>query len=148
MLDRFLMRTQAYRSLHPIARQLFTEISYFYDGSNNGQIFVSVRQAAEWLGVTKTTAAKYIRQLEDRGFIICMQRGHFDWKAGTATTWRLTHFPTGQERASKEYMKWRADEKNTVPKNSRHGPKNYDRKSNATGKLGNNGTKNYDRFER
>jgi hypothetical protein len=61
-----------------------------YNGQNNGQISLSVRQAASEIGCCLNHAADLLHELEEAGFIAATQRGAFSWKKRHATTWRLT----------------------------------------------------------
>lgn len=120
------MDTPAYRLMSVYGRALLVEIRRLYNGSNNGKIGMSVRQAADRLNCNKDTAAKALHELEAKGWIRLATKGSFDWKARTATTWRLTNQPIGlgvDIPATKEYASWRPDEKqNTVPRRRTNGP--------------------------
>jgi hypothetical protein len=91
------MDSAAYRDLSGNARSIYIEIKRRYNGSNNGFIVYSVRQAADALKIGKTTAAKAFRELISHGFIVAEQRGAFHWKIDVsgerhrpASEWRLT----------------------------------------------------------
>jgi hypothetical protein len=113
------MDSAAYRDLSGNARSIYIEIKRRYNGSNNGFIVYSVRQAADALKIGKTTAAKAFRELISHGFIVAEQRGAFHWKIDVsgerhrpASEWRLTAYPsdraTGHESRyqTKEFMRW------------------------------------------
>jgi hypothetical protein len=111
-LYRWELQSAAYRSLSLRARCLLVELKALYNGSNNGELFLSVRDAAARLktGLHQATAA--FRELVDRGFIKPRQRGSFHWKQRHATSWLLTEYDddmTGHE-ATKEFMKWQPDD--------------------------------------
>jgi hypothetical protein len=115
-LYRWELESAAYRSLGLRARCLLVELKALYNGSNNGELFLSVRDAAARLktGLHQATAA--FRELADRGFIKPRQRGSFHWKQRHATSWLLTEFDddmTGH-KATKDFMKWQPD---GAPKN-------------------------------
>lgn len=75
--------------------------------SNNGSIFLSVRQAAEWTGLHPSTVVAAFRELDKLGFIKAVQRGHFDAKGGQATTWRLTWKPVaGTGPPTNDFLQW------------------------------------------
>jgi DNA-binding transcriptional MocR family regulator len=80
-----------------------------YNGYNNGEISMSVREAARLLHIAKDTATKAFRELEHKGFIECNQCGSFNWKAGKATTWILTEHAFDDELPSKEFASWRPE---------------------------------------
>ncbi len=125
----------AYRDLNANARAIYTAIKLRYNGSNNGLIVYSVRQAAGELKIGKTTAAKAFTDLQTHGFIVAEQRGAFHWKIDLtgrrhrpASEWRLTAYhsdrATGVERKypTKEFMRW-PENQNTVPLQVRMVPK-------------------------
>jgi hypothetical protein len=115
-LYRWELESPAYRSLSLYARCLLVELKALYNGTNNGELYLSVRRAAERLNTGTHQAMAAFRQLEDRGFIKPRQRGSFQWKQRHATSWLLSEYDddmTGHE-ATKDFMKWRPD---GAPKN-------------------------------
>lgn len=97
-LFHWIRQTGAWRSLAPYSRLLYVEIRGRYNGSNNGDISMSYREAEELLGCSNGPIIIAFRELQDRGFIVPVQLGSFDWKrhmagAHRATTWRLTELP-------------------------------------------------------
>jgi len=130
-LFHWVRQTDAWRSLSPWTRLLYIEIRARYSGGNNGDISMSYREAAEILGCSNGPIIAAFRELQERGFIIPVQKGSFSWKvrfqgSGRATTWRLTELPADYpERSltpSYEFKAW-------VP-----GPKNKTRRENLTPK--------------
>ena len=107
---RWEVTTPAFRSLSIGARALLLELKMLYTGSNNGDLFLSVRLAAERLHICKTTAAKLFKELQDTGFIRPKVKGAFNVKAthggGTATTWILTEFAHGNALPTKDFIRW------------------------------------------
>lgn len=97
-LDHGLLSSQAYRSLTPNARSLLVELTMMENGKNNGELFLSVRDAADRMGVADHSAAlKAFADLVTAGFITCTQDGYFAVKAGEgsrARSWRLTWLST------------------------------------------------------
>ena len=117
----WLLRSSAYRSLSPYGRSLLVELYALYNGTNNGAVFLSVREAARRLGCAAGTAEKALGELQDRGFIAISQRGGFNLKSRHATTWRLTEYSVGDERPTKDFMSWIAPgETNTKIKSRYH----------------------------
>jgi hypothetical protein len=101
-------------------RALYIELKMLYTGQNNGELFMSVREAAKRLNCSKTYAAKCFRELEGHGFIRPKLVGEyqranaFDIKSkaarrGEATTWILTEHPIGDApgAGSRDFMAWR-----------------------------------------
>ena len=124
----YMLASQAYRSLSCYARCLLTELGRRYNGDNNGDIPLSIREAAELLNCHKDTASKAFRELEDRGFVRTHIKGAFNVKVRLATTWILTEYRYDDQPPTKEFMKWRPPEKqNTVLTNRTVGPNRPDR---------------------
>jgi DNA-binding transcriptional MocR family regulator len=113
------MHTPAWQSLDATARAIYVEMASRYGGpgSNNGCIPYSVREAASSLRIGKTTAARALERLQQRGFIVPMKKGAFSWKLRHSTEWRLTEFPCdlNSAPATKEFMRWCPEIQNAVP---------------------------------
>src|SRR5258708_1232645 len=77
----WMLNSPAYRSLTPLARALLIELYALHNGKNNGELYLSVRDAAKRLNVGKTKAAPAFAELVDRQFIKARQTGDFLWKA-------------------------------------------------------------------
>jgi hypothetical protein len=118
-LYHYLLKSPAWQELSANARSIYIEISRRYagDGSNNGNIPYSVREAAASLRIGKSTAGRAIEELQKNGFIVMAKPGAFSLKTRHATEWRLTEFPcdvTGQS-ATKDFMRWSLQKQNSVP---------------------------------
>ena len=103
----FEIRCPAYRSLSCYARALLIEMRDLHNGRNNGEFYLSVREAAERLGCAPATAAKALQELEDKGWIKPSQKGSFRHKQKEATTWILTNEAHNGDLATKEYATWK-----------------------------------------
>ena len=102
----WLMNSPAWKSLSPTARCVEMELKKLYNGRNNGDIYLSVREAAKRVGVSPNTAQKALYELVDRGFIIPKQKGSFGWKKGVATSWILTEEKYNDALPTKNFMRW------------------------------------------
>ncbi len=98
------------------ARCLEMELKALYNGANNGDLFLSVREAADRLNIADNTASKAFKELEAKGFITPKQKGSFSWKKRHATSWILTEFEFNGKLATKDFMRWQVQEKNSVAK--------------------------------
>lgn len=129
------LKSAAYRSLCLGARVLLVELKALYVGYNNGELFLSVREAARRMNVGKNLADKCFGELEDKGFIRPNRLGSFNWKDGSrrglATSWILTEFAFGDAIPTKDFMRWQPSEhseaacrrkKTTVPARGSPGP--------------------------
>jgi hypothetical protein len=90
-LYHYMTNTEAWRSLSAQDRAVFEELRLLFNGSNNGRIGLSVRSASDRANISKDTAAKSFKNLEERGFIECVTLGGFSRKDPHASEWRLSH---------------------------------------------------------
>lgn len=127
-LEYWTLRSNAWERLSLPGRCLFIELLQRYNGSNNGEISFSNREAVRKLGVGKNTATKLFRELEDFGFITASQRGSFDWKVRHATNWEITNFDRNGRPATRDFMRVGRDEiQNPLPQAGAVSPAQRDR---------------------
>ena len=103
--------SEAWKSLTPVPRALFVEVAQRWNGFNNGQIGLGIREAGRAIHVKHTTACWAFRVLQERGFLVLTRDSSFDQKR-LAREWRVTAYPMGDYRnptalATKEFMRWR-----------------------------------------
>jgi hypothetical protein len=122
-IDHWVMATMAWLSLSAAARALYVELLRRYNGHNNGEISLSVREAARLVHIAKNTASKAFKELEAKGFIKRHVCGSFNWKRRHATTWILTEHEFEDEPATKEFARWRPERKKLGPKSRTRCPK-------------------------
>lgn len=136
-IERYIMRSVAWRSLTPVARAVYSEIGYHYTGDNNGKIVISVRGIAASLGISKDTAGRALLILEERGFIETVKRGAFTMKQRHASEFRMTAFRCDVTGAlpAKTFMQWMPEIQNTVRPQGPNGT--------TTGTDGTKATRNY-----
>jgi DNA-binding transcriptional MocR family regulator len=125
-LFHWLMNTAAWQSLGPVERSVYIELARRYAGagSNNGRLPYSVREAADALHIGKSTAARALLVLQERGFIVQVKGGTFHRKSRHSTEWRLTEFGcdvTGS-LATKNFTRWQPKTQNPVPPQDRTVP--------------------------
>ena len=118
-LYHYFMQTAAWRSLKALERAIYIEIAARYagDGSNNGRIGYSIREAASTFKVGKSSAARALETLQDRGFIVARKKGAFSLKSRHSTEWRLTEFGCDLTGAlpTKEFARWSPENQKPVP---------------------------------
>lgn len=113
-----MMDTPAWLDLSGNAVKLLMLLAKYDNGRNNGDIFMSCRKAADEIGVGKKCVIRLFRELEDHGFIEAVDRGHFNVKIATATSWRLTWLPVPNRRApTNDFRDWK-------PQGLKHGGQN------------------------
>ena len=72
-IERKTMEVPAWRALSPVAQALYVWLRFEWRGpnaNNNGKLRLSVRQAAERMGVGQHTAARGFHDLQAKGFIV------------------------------------------------------------------------------
>ena len=111
-LNHWLMDSPAYKDLGPHDVRLLVELYRLYNGYNNGDLFLSCREAARRCNMSKNTASKSFQRLTDRGFI--HRRAHYPEKyhQREANHWILTEFDFAGRQATKDFMRWPADTQN------------------------------------
>ncbi len=120
-LFHWMLNSDAWKDLDTVARAIYVELTFRYNGSNNGRIGYSARQAAQNLKISKDTAARGLRSLEAHGFVVVEKRGAFHCKIRHASEYRLTVYESNiavnyaSRMATKEFMSWRAEIQNSVP---------------------------------
>jgi hypothetical protein len=115
-LPHYMLLSPAWRSLSPVARSILIELAAIYNGSNNGRLALSARDAAERVRCSKNTAARAFVELVQKGFADVCSRGHFDRKTPHAAEYRLTMHRCDRtgDRSSKRFMSWRLDQPKSV----------------------------------
>lgn len=117
LLHHWMLKSLAFRHLPGNAFKLMAVLALRYTGHNNGEIALSLRDAAREVGCSLNHATKLFRLLQSRGFIDVTQRGHFNLKTRHASTYkanwlpmRRTDHPGLMHEPTKEFMSWRPDE--------------------------------------
>jgi len=107
-LNHWFLKLPAWRALKPGPRALYIALKMRFNGSNNGMIFLSQRDAKEALNVSRETVASYFAELEAKGFILKTE-GHClgpDGR-GRAAKWALTEEALNAAPATKDFVKWK-----------------------------------------
>jgi hypothetical protein len=107
MFDHRILDSPAWIDLGGTAAKLLLYLARLHNGTNNGDLFLAERAAADAIGVRRGAAAAAFDELEAHGFIAATQRGAFTVKVKLATSWRLTFHPTERAAATHEYRDWR-----------------------------------------
>ncbi len=107
-LTEYMQATAAWRDLKPGPRALYIELKRRFTGSNNGEIYLSHRDAAKALNVHFNTVGGYFAALEEHGFIRMTVGPHLGPSGiGQAAKWALEELPTPDGMpASKGFVTW------------------------------------------
>ena len=113
-----ILASPAYRDLTPAARSLLTEFQRIYRPTRNGQLSISVVNAAQLIHVNKDTASKAFRSLAEHGFI-ALTKGEY-WQERLAREWKLTFECCDRKEPTDDWKRWKPSQPVvTLPKKSR-----------------------------
>lgn len=108
-LPEWVQSSRAWATLKPGPRALYIELKRRFNGSNNGRIILSHRDAAKALHVHRNTVGPWFKELEARGFTRMTQAPHLGPSGvGLSSHWSLTELPTdSMQPPTKDFMAWR-----------------------------------------
>ena len=92
-VPKHITRSDAWFACRPAARLIWIAVLERFNGSNNGAISLSVREAAKYAGCSPNTAGRMFNELIDAGLLICSQTSSFNSGKRLARLWELTHLP-------------------------------------------------------
>lgn len=104
MLRYDIYYSAAYQNLNPKAACIYLAIKRRFNGHNNGEIGLSMREAASIAKCSKSTAQKAFNELLAHGLIAMNNKGHF--RNRHASTWRLTCEATEKQAPTNEWRSW------------------------------------------
>ena len=111
-LPEWLQSTEAWATLKPGPRALYVELKRRFYGNNNGQIYLSHRDAAKALNMHRNTIGPWFIELEQRGFIVMTKGPHLGpIGTGVSAQWALTELAMpGVKRAGSKTCRERLQE--------------------------------------
>ncbi len=113
-VEHYLMDTLAWRALSANAKVIYFEVKRRYNGTNNGTISFSAREAGAALNAHQTTGARALQELQEHGFLAVTEDSTFKRKVKLAREYRLTEKrddrPGLEAPPTKEFIKWRPSE--------------------------------------
>lgn len=129
-LHEWLQASEAWAAMSPGPRALYMELKRRFNGSNNGEIYLSHREAAKALNCHRNTVGTWFQSLEEWGFIALTVAPHLGPSGiGKASKWRLEELPTPDGKpATKGFMQWR-EKQNARTKNRTRRHNNQDTKA-------------------
>jgi hypothetical protein len=111
---RITMECPAWRALSPTAQALYPWLKLEWRGpkaNNNGKIKLSVRQAADLMGVGLNTTARAFHDLQAKGFLVVTESARLGLGGeAKSPTYELTEIALphgGQNDGRKLFRKWR-----------------------------------------
>ncbi|WP_316857860.1 helix-turn-helix domain-containing protein [uncultured Cohaesibacter sp.] len=103
LLPYSMARHPQFRSLSGSALKVLVELHCRFNGSNNGNLTLSLREICDLLGMGKETARRAYEELEQKGFIQKTQAGHFYGRR--ATEWAVTDEKLNDNNATRDWQK-------------------------------------------
>ena len=91
-LHHYMLNTDAWKALSAASRAVYIAVGSRYNGSNNGRLSCSVRDAASECNMAINTANRAFKELIALGFIEETRHGSLSRKTRVASEWRLTAF--------------------------------------------------------
>lgn len=113
-IDRYVLKTDAWKSLTPADKAVYLILLDRFKGNNNGDISLSIREAAEHANIAKATAGKAFKNLEKKGFIKKRFEGSFSQKKRLSSEYELTHEGYNGRAPTKEFTRYEAIPKHHV----------------------------------
>lgn len=95
----------AWLSLSGAAIKVYVELRRRFNGGNNGDLSLSLDEAARLLHLGKATVARAFAELEAKGFIRMTARGR--WYGRQATAYAVTDRPVGRNPPTNAWRAWR-----------------------------------------
>lgn len=126
-LPEYLQATEAWGTMKPGPRALYIELKRRFNGSNNGRIILSHRDAARACNVSKNTVGRWFAELERRELIHMEVAPHLGPSGvGVAALWSLQEHPTSDGKAARRgFVSWR-EKQNPDPKAGTPRPQDWD----------------------
>ena len=112
-LPEWLQASEAWRTLPVGPRALYVELKRRFNGSNNGRVILSHRDAAKAVNAHRNTVGRWFAELEERGFTVMAQAPHLGPSGiGKSSHWTLTEYPTDDMKsATMPFMRWSEKQK-------------------------------------
>lgn len=150
-LHRGVTNSPAWKALSCEAKCLVLCVWERHNGTNNGCIPLSHREARLALGIGNTKTARAFQQAKEHGFLIERMKGSFQWKLGAgqgrATEWEITTEPCEGKPAEMLYRKW--EKQNPAPTAGTNGSQGGNRLAETDASndaYGSQGGHRFDRF--
>lgn len=104
-----MLNSLAWRSLSGPAVKVWLELRTRFHGGNNGQLRLSLDEAARLLHLGKATVARAFDELQAKGFVKLMRRGQ--WYGRRASEWAVTDKGINGALPMVAWKQWQPDAK-------------------------------------
>ena len=111
-----IMDSDAFRALKPASALVYLRLFRRFFGKNNGYLAFGCRDAANECNISKMTAQRAFKQLEEVGLIECIVPSSFNSRKKLAREWGFTHLGIGDQPASGKWKNFKL--KPSTKKNS------------------------------
>ena len=102
-----IMDSDAFRALKPASALVYLRLFRRYFGNNNGYLAFGCRDAANECNISKMTAQRAFKQLEEVGLIECIVPSSFNSRKKLAREWAFTHLGIGDQPASGKWKNFK-----------------------------------------
>jgi hypothetical protein len=97
--------SDAWRTLSGSALKVLIELYSRFNGRNNGQLCLSYASAAKGLRIGHATIKRAFDELQAKGFIRLVKRGH--WYGRKAAEWAITNKSFQGNHPTNDWKHWR-----------------------------------------
>ena len=108
-VPKHITRSEAWFACRPAARLIWFAVLERFNGSNNGAISLSVREAALYAGCSPNTAGRMFDELLSVGLLVCTQTSSFNSGKRLARLWELTHLPRDGKVAANHWKNFNSE---------------------------------------
>ncbi len=112
-----ILDSDAFRALRPASAFVYLRLFRRFYGLNNGYIAFGCREAADECNISKMTAQRAFKQLEEVGLIECIVPSSFNSRKKLAREWAFTHLGIGDQPASRKWKDFKLNPSTKMKKN-------------------------------
>ncbi len=99
-----MLQAPAWRSLGGASVKVLLELRSRFHGGNNGKLVLGYAEASKLLGLGKATIRRAFTELEEKGFIRLVKKGH--WYGRQANEWLVTDQPYQGALPTRGWKQW------------------------------------------
>jgi len=103
-----MIKSPSYQTLTPPAKALMTLLQVHW--MNDKYVDYGIREAAEKIPCDRRTVSKAFDQLQERGFVTCMELAFFSSRTQSKSrTWQLEWMPFNDQPPTNKWEDWTSD---------------------------------------